>query len=154
MNKKLLVSVFLCFFVFSSVVLAQEKAKAIEHIVWAEAPYWELSYTFFPDNFTLVERFESDPFLIFHVPASKKGETLFFDIFTQAILEFTNHHERVARASVLLRIISDIIPEDFEFINSATVIVIEETNNAGNYDTTGRRSERTIKLIMRSDNVG
>ena len=82
MNKKLLVSLFICFFVFSLGMIAKEKAKAktIEHLAWAQTggkP--ENMYFLYPAHpYTTREEFNSGPLLTLNVPASPESKALFF----------------------------------------------------------------------------
>ncbi len=152
MNKKLLISVLLFFFVCSLVMLADEKAQTIEHLVWADT-LWEQCFYKEPSNHEELESFVSDPFLTFHVPASPKSDALFFEFWAQALYKWSGFETRRAKLELNFRIISGDIPDNIEVKIGSTVINVGETNVCGNYDIQGRRSRRYTKLPMRRNSV-
>lgn len=68
MSKKLLLIVFLCFFVFSTGVGGEDKkADVIEFLSWGGGFDPNL-FQFTPDDHTQLERFNSDTLVTLHIP--------------------------------------------------------------------------------------
>lgn len=154
MNKKLFISVFLCFFVFSSGMVSGEKdtkGKIIEHLVWVESNRNEAAYRFYPTDDTQLEDFRSGPVLIYHVPASPKSEALFFDILAQTNIRWSGHWERTANVRCESRLISDIIPDNITVCSTPTVFWMGESNNSQSIGWNWER--RTAKIRMRRNSV-
>lgn len=147
MNKKLLVSMLLCFFVFSSMVYAKEKASVIEFLV-REGGFDPNLFEYIPDDFTQHEGFNSGILLTLHVPPSLDSERIFFFLDAQFWYKWTSFHQRRANAIVYFVLKSDIIPEDINVWNGMTLIDISETNNAGEYSFGRERSWRNTRSTM------
>lgn len=149
MNKKLLVSLFLCFFIFSIMIMAEEKGKAkiIEFIGWADT-CWHFMYFKTFENPPIKTYFELEPFLSLNVPASPKSEAIFFDLWTQLVMWWSGYETRDVTLRILFKIVSDIIPDNIEVLNMYG-LAVNETNNTNN---TGRQSIRKYaKFVMRRD---
>lgn len=153
MNKKLVVSVLLCLFVFSLGALAEEKAKAsiIEHLVWADTG--NVFITVEIEDYTIRKSFETEPFLRFHVPASPKSEALFFDVFTQILFRWSDFEERRLTAVNRLRIISDAIPENITVFTGKVIYETSETNFTHNFSRHKERAMARCKFNMRRNAV-
>lgn len=157
MNKKLLVSVLLFCFVFSSIMLAQKgEAKSIEHLLWILGGRSGIGYYFYPNDFTSRENFESDPLMTFHVPASKNYDALFFQTWATAQVVWEKDspvYERAVRAFFYLRIISPLIPNNIDIFGGGSVIATAESKADGIYEKKGLRDTRYRKFILTRDNV-
>ncbi len=156
MNKKLLVLVLLCFFVFLVGIFAgekEDKGKIIEHLVWETTPPFEVGYDLWIDegDDEIVTPFESDPFLTFHVPTSPKSEALFFDIETQVNFTWSGFYKRMARIRCYYRFISDVISNDIEVWNSPSIFWTLETNNS--LEPATGRDRRVTKDRIRRNSV-
>jgi hypothetical protein len=124
MNKKLLVSAFLFFFIFSSWMLASEKTYIKEFLGFHYSPGYDYEIT--PDH-TLPSGFESVPFLTFYVPPSpKESNAIFFDIFAQVIFKWSGLLDRIAHSKIVLNIISDVIPSDIWVYATNAVLSVWE----------------------------
>ncbi len=157
MNKKLLVSVLFFLFIFSSVTLVKG-AQKIEHLVWAWGGRSGCAYEFYPNDYTEEEDFKSDPFMTFHVPASKNYYALFFQTWATAQVSWKQNspgpvQDRKVRAFVYLRIISPLISNDIEVLGGGSVIATAEARADGIYDSKGLRETCYRKFILRRDNV-
>jgi len=151
MNKKLLVSAFLFFFIFSSWMLASEKTYIKEFLGFHYSPGYDYEIT--PDH-TLPSGFESVPFLTFYVPPSpKESNAIFFDIFAQVIFKWSGLLDRIAHSKIVLNIISDVIPSDIWVYATNAVLSVWEKNLEGNYDTDFRRSWKRNWRIMERNNL-
>ena len=150
MNKKLLVLLFLCFFVLSIMIMAEEKGKAkiIEFIGWADT-CWQLYFKEFtnPSDRTY---YYLEPFLSLNVPASPKSEAIFFDLWTQLLIWWSDCKTRDVELYIIVDIISDVIPDNVEVFNWYA-LDIYETNYAKNTGTQLKR--KYMKLIMRRDHL-
>jgi len=116
MNKKLLVSLLLCFFVFSSGLFAEKKeeeAKTVQFLLRKDLvgdPYiFELNDS---SEWCSLNSFKSDLIPLGHVPASPKAEAIFFELWLQYWYDFyywcTNKR---TRGGLSLEIINpDVIP--------------------------------------------
>lgn len=158
MNKKLLVSVLLCFFVLVLGMLAQEKkeekGKIIEHLVWADTGHqvaWELEIT----NPAVRTPFFQDSILTFHVPASPKSDILFIEGWSQAQVKWSDYEIRNTFVIVWFEFISDVIPDGIWIGSGITNPTVYETNNAHDYDLQymTRRLRRYNKVIMRRNSI-
>lgn len=137
------------FFFFFSVNLAGEESNHIEHLVWVTTNQ-EIVFEFTPGDTTALETFESDPFLTFSVPATKKkNKALLWDIQTQALYEWTSFETRAVGAWLYFRLISDVIPDDIAVYGWLTIIRLKQKNFAGNYDLRHSYHWRYPKTIMR-----
>jgi hypothetical protein len=116
MNKKLLVSAFLCFFVFSLGIAAKEEIKKgtpLRLVTYVYHHEWVAHYE--PQNpYELEEGVEFDPFYTFDVPGNKDREALFFDLRAPIIIYWSDHDSRNVGAIIWFELISDIIPGDIE----------------------------------------
>ncbi len=157
MNKKLLVSVFLCFFVLSLGMVAKEKkgkAPTIEFLdriaTFSPSPaLWELT----PEP-TILTEFQSDTIFSLHVPPSPKSNALFLDLSAQYFYAWSGYQYRRANGAILLEIKSDVIPEDIEVFTALTIISTSDTNNALNESTTLERSWRNFRYMIKRDSNG
>ncbi len=158
MNKKLLVSVLLCFFVFSSGMLAKEKAKAptIEFLdriaVYNPDPaLWKLDI---PDDLFAITEFISDTVISLHVPASPGSDALFFELSAQFWYGWDTHLWRQAYGSIYQEIKSNIIPPGIDVYAATNVIDIGETNYAENETKVRERGRQSSKYMMKRDSNG
>ena len=151
MNKKLLVSVFLFFFVFSSWMLPGEKTYIKEFLGLYFSPGYD--YEFIPKDYRLEESFESGPLLTFDVPPSPKSKAIHFDIFTHVFFKWSDYIDRNVTFSSWINIISDVIPSGIEVWVSNYLDTVGEKNVGGNYDTSFRRSRKRVWRIMRRDSL-
>jgi len=153
MNKKLLVSVLLCFFVFSLGMIADEKpkAKTIEHLVWAHTGAGNFfHYTIF-DNCDLAH-FETSPFLTFHVPLSPKAEALLFEFQGMSmILWWTGCTPQNYGTVLKTRLFSEVIPDDIQVHIQFTFDPSSPSNFTG--DNWQRMPKRYVKVILRRDGL-
>jgi hypothetical protein len=154
MKKRLLVSVFLSFFVCSSLMLAQgKKAKELEHLAWIESSRGEPVLDLSPSDDTKMQLFESDVFFNFHVIASPKSNAIFFEFWVPSMVQWTNYIKRVALAYIDFRIINpDVIPEGIEVLGVKAIVQEGESNPYGVYGTDSARSNIGWKLAMLRDN--
>ena len=158
MNKKLLVSVFFCFFTFSLGTVATEekgKGKIIEHLVWAETQRdTYIFYKTIPDpQDDLIFEIQSDPFMTFHVPPSPKSEGLLIGCFAHAMVKKSDSDRRNTDIGVFYRCISDVIPEDIEVLGVNINVHFRETNFSLDYDIAPVRYIRIQKLYMRRNSM-
>jgi len=151
MNKKLLVSVLLCFFVFSLMIASEKKALIVEHLFWFDIGR-DYSFKVTPEDYTAETFFKLDPFFIFHVPASPKCKAIFFELWAQVGIKWSNFSTRFAHPTVYLRCISDVIPDNIDVAWGYSVVGLSDTNNANNYTIKWScRYERNLKFTMRKD---
>ncbi len=156
MNKKLLISVLLFFFVFTLGALANEKAKTIEFLVWKELDFsnwiiFELNVA--PENFDEKTYITTDPFMIVHIPPSPDSETLFFRLQYQGYFKKTYSVERGASVMLYGKVISDVIPPSIEVLIPSGLYYFEEQNVGGNYDSGPSQIRREPKLILTRDSA-
>lgn len=155
MNKKILVSVLLCFFIFSLGLLAKEKATILENLVWVETPRDQYILLSSPVDDTVLQQFKSDTFLAFDVPASPQSDAIFFEFFVQPIVWWTNYIKRFALSYINFRIINpNIIPDYVEVLGIKSVGIGRESNPNGIYETTSTRENTAWKLAMRRNSYG
>ena len=161
MNKKILVSVFLFFFVFSSVMWAQvqitekgDKASAIEHIVWASTGR-DIPFDLGDLDVTVETTYESDPFLTFTVPANPKRDILFFELWAQFAVNWSAHDRREAVGYIIFRLISDAIPANVDVYMVWGVFGENTTNFAGDYPSSSpnglKRYKNSTKICLRKN---
>ena len=119
MNKKLLVSVFLCFFVLSLGVAEKKeeaKAKTIELLLRTDllvgfnAVLWGLE----PDNFEDLTEGTSDIYNLGYVLPSPKSDALYFGVWGFVSYKWAPHHLKRAWVGIKYSIISSDIPDGIE----------------------------------------
>lgn len=150
MNKKLLVSLFLCFFVFFSVVLAEEeKIKTIEFLV--RDTVFPHVFEYIPNDVTAIESFNSGTLLELQVPPSPKSDAIFFYFNAQYYYEKSSHLNRMASSIIWYNIISDIIPDEYEVKQGMSLLSFSETNNSG--DVSSGRSWRNHRYALKRNSA-
>jgi len=144
MNKRLLMSVFLCILFCSLGILAEEKASVIEHVFW-DMEVW-FNYTYLDDPG--FQEYESEPLFTFYVPPSSKSEAIFFDFGCQShIWWYGKHKSRVYWSTLKIEIFSEVIPDNMlVYTTLGMESVTHET-----LPMNGRPNKATYKLVMRKD---
>ncbi len=144
MNKKILVSVFLCLFLSSFTMLAEEKLQVIEHVFWDEEVLFNYTYLETPDY----REYESDTLFAFQVPPSPKSKAIFFDFGCQShIFWYGGYTPRLYDSRLKINIISDVIPDNIIFYNTCGMESV--THELLPMD--GRPNKTTYKMAMRRD---
>ncbi len=128
MNKKLLVSVFLCFFILTLGMFAQKKeegVKTYEFLLRADVwgGLWELE----PTDLVNPTEVYSETYHLGHVPPSPKTEAIFFDYVSMFHFSWTNLELRRVGLGADIVCSSDNIPA-YEIRSGAWYIVKGETN--------------------------
>ncbi len=151
MNKKLLVSVLLFFFVFSLGVIAQEKEKAptIEYLFWYHSGRGEYyNHTVLDDPGIL--RFRSEPLLTFNVPPSPKSDTIFFEIGSLSdVVWWSGYSPQRFWSSLYFEIFSEDIPDFYATIGCN----LEGDAAVTHPERSVRPGKNNYKLILRRDSV-
>lgn len=128
MNKKLLISVFLCFFILTLGIFAKkkgEKVKTYEFLLRADVwgGVWELE----PIDLVNPTEVYTETYHLGHVPPSPKTEVMFYDYVGSFRFKWTNLKLRRVKLGVEIRFSSDNIP-DYEVMGGAMYIQKGETN--------------------------
>jgi hypothetical protein len=153
MNKKLLISVLLCFFVFSLGAIAEEKkateAPTIELLFWYSMGRGEYPTILFDSP--IIQRYESDSISTFHVPASPKSEAIFFEFGCQAIVYWWDGYIRQQFwSSPYMRMLSEVIPDDIS-VQYGTGLL---KNHDLTHDYSSHRTDKhSYKIILRRDGM-
>ena len=162
MNKKLLVSALLCFFICSLVTVAkEEKINIIEFIgrnelVGPGVPGWPALWKLDPvSNPASITEFVSDPIFLLHVPPSPKSDAIFLEWGAQYWFAWSNYEYWNAWAGIILNITSDVIPDDYEVKAPRSVLQFSQTNNYSN-ETLWKfqRNAKSFKDMMKRNSVG
>ena len=159
MNKKLLVSVFLCLFVFSLGMFAQkkeEKSGAYELLLRTDIVdgfNGGVTWDFEPDNSAVLTTFNSHLINMGHVPPSPKSEALFFEIWCQYRYKWNTNTVRIAYAGPTYIISSPVIPVGIEVSLDEYRFLRSDTNIAGNSSTRHEREHIISKIGMWRDKV-
>jgi len=158
MNKKLLVSLFLCLFIFSSGLFAEKKeeeAKTIQFLLrkdLLDAYYYEVDWH---TKLCEVNIFKSDPIYLGHVPASPKAEAIFFELWFQYWydFEFSCTKKRTTGGLSLEIINPDVIPAGLEVLCGATYFTLTDMF-PGDWQTDGEdRMTFSDKYCLFRDNA-
>jgi len=153
MNKKLLISVFLCLFFFTFLkATAQQNVELVAYFEngRSEWPWWEQSF----DPYVWTP-FDTGPLLIIHVPPSKKSEALVFESYMQGqFTEIANSNETFFNCNFEYNIISDEIPDHIEVLIRIGLgfhkSPVEGTRNI----LDDGRKRRACKVLMEHDKTG
>ena len=147
MNKKIFISVFLCLFLLSFVMLAKERLQVIEHVFWDEEVWF--NETDLPDS-DFREYESAGPLFTFLVPPSPESEAIFFDFGCQSsIWWYGKHKSRVYWSTLKIKISSEVIPANMiVYTTLAMESVTHET-----LPMNGRPTKTTYKLAMRRDDI-
>jgi hypothetical protein len=135
-------------------MLAQEKGKTIEHLVWASAgSYSSAAYDLGPLNPNDETYFQSPILMTFHVPKSKGSPALFFEVWSQFWYRLGNTSYWDGQGGINLRILSNDIPYNVEVRNGAGILEIHMTNYIQDWAFSNHRINRGLKMIMQRDAV-
>ena len=153
MNKRLLISVFLCFFILTLGGFAQkkgEKVRTYEFLlradVWGGA--WEEELTDWGNETEIY----TEIFHLGHVPPSPKTEMMFFEYVGSFWFEWTNLEFRRVVLAVYTVFSSDNIP-DYEILGGAWYLQKGETNYSHNEPLGIERHPFSDRLPMWRDRV-
>ena len=120
MSKKLFISVFLCFFVFSSGLFAQKKGEEPKTVRFLFRDDVISPYVFTaPDDKMCEENvFPSTPIIMGNVPPSSKAEAIFFEIWFNFWYEYYYYcPENHIKGGLILELINpDVIPSELQVI--------------------------------------
>jgi len=97
--------------------------------------------------------FQSPTFMTLTFPPSPKNSAAFFDLRAAASYSWSNLLTRNAKCTLGFRVISDVIPSNFDVLNGMTLFLMRENNVGGNYDLGDRRENRAELLSLRRDSV-
>ncbi len=154
MNKKLLVSVFLCLFVFSLGMIAlekeEEKAPIIEHLFAYFSGRSEfLNHTYLESPTPLL--YESETLFAFHVPASPKSDAIFFELgYSSYVWWWSGYSPQMFQAALYVRIVSEIIPDDIYIYNGGGKVFDVAITHPYN---TSKPGQHSYKIILRKDGL-
>lgn len=162
MFKKSLLALVILGFILSSADLVSQtsngKANVIEHLVFAQSSVrHDLSnypaYQYSPTDPYSNEQFLSPTLLTFHVPPSPKSDTLFFELFTRGTVTYANTESRIAGLQVMIRFVSDSIPDNFTIYSGHQVIKRygDVAVASGTMGVESGLHTRTTRLIMRNN---
>lgn len=148
MPRKILILIMSLFFIFSQGILAQRNVKKIDHLVWKSSS-WEDVFEMYIGDPSLETTFESDkPILKFHVPGTPSSRALFFETWSGVIYELSGLIHRDAKFYVVIKLVSDSIPDNIEILFPFTLYgLTNETNYSGNTTELVRRT-RDVKCIL------
>ncbi len=154
MNKKLLVSIFLCFFVFSICIIAQDHPSSIKHLVFAQTPPKAPGWVYYPNDDEVTEQLPEETFLTFHVPSSPSSNKLFIETWSSTLVGWTTWNTRYISLAAKFRVSSDVIPRGIE-VWVAIGLVRSSERNAMNYADRGSNYYyRSAKWIMSRNSIG
>ncbi|UCE21535.1 MAG: hypothetical protein JSV46_04775 [Candidatus Aminicenantes bacterium] len=156
MSKKLLVSVFLCFFVFSLGMIAlekeEEKSTIIELLFWYSAGRGEYYNKIEFEDPSRIPLLESEPILTFHVPPSPKSDALFFELGSVSMATWWDGYSPLEYNSGLdLWMSSEVIPDDISVYGGGAWLEGMEIIN--HPKPVGRPGKNTWKSILRRDGM-
>ncbi len=150
MNKKLLISVLLCFFIFSMGSLAKEegKAKTIEFL--AREDLWSLDGLLYFEPSNIGERQGFNKVLLeLQVPPSPKCDALFIFLDTKYGYAWGPVQSWNALGGIRISLTSPSVPEGILVRTWIAIVGKSETNNT--YDTGNDMSPRNFRFMLKRD---
>ena len=150
MNKRLLISVFLCFFILTLGGVAQkkgEKVRTYEFLlradVWGGA--WEKEID--EDDWENRTEEYTETYHLGHVPPSPKTEVIFYDYVGSFNFDWANFEIRKVQLYAEIVFSSDNIP-DYEILIGSMYCQESETNNTNNEPLLGERQPFSDRIPM------
>lgn len=138
MNKKLLVLLFLCLFVFSLGVLAEDHPKKGNPIRFVSYVYQNSRFAQYepaiPNEYEYNINFLS--LFSFDVFGSKDREALFFELRSPISIRWSDYQYRDVNTIAFIELISDIIPDD----------IVIWTGISQSFDTTNLEGNHGLEL--------